>query len=253
MDFCDRTTDENGDIVVLKMRSDDGKQHLTEEAITGLIGILEGVKKDAKNFKGLITTSVSGSFCEGFNFDSSSPEAKEKVYNLMATVLQLLFELPMPTVAAVGGKATSLGLLLALAHDHCIVWKHAELALPEAKLGYLMPSYGAALLRDKVALALPRKLLMLKSQVCTGLDLSRKWTSAHSSSDDRDGVLDDAFDLLQEIAIKKEVNYAKMRQTMYAQTTLAVDAKALPSEDEISYDDPVENYYGSSAHRVPGC
>lgn len=220
MGFCSLVAHSHG-IFFLTMTSTDGHQYLTDEAITELINTLQTVRNDS-SLKGLVTTSKIGSFCDGINHDSMSQEQAAHLSKRMAEVIRLLLEMPVPTAAAIGGNATSLGLALALVHDHCVVWEDAVLRLPEAQHGRQLPEYVAALLRDKVAYARLRKLLMLKSQACTGRELKHTWWSAHKLTDDRHMVVNGAVEVLEEVDFDEGTDLAKVRQTICPESCAAV-------------------------------
>lgn len=222
MSFCRLESRGNG-FFVLTMGSADEHNYLTEEAITELVEVLKKVRNKAEA-KGLVTTCEAGTFSAGLDYDhdAESEEQAEHLAGRIAEVVRLLLELPVPTVAAVRGNATSLGLALALAHDHCFVWDHAVLGLPEARRGRRLPDYVATLLRDKLSHARLRKLLMLKSQTCTGKELAGTWWSTHGADGNRQVVLDKAVDLLYDVQVGDGANFAKTRQMLCAETCAAV-------------------------------
>ncbi|KAF6981712.1 hypothetical protein CFC21_000171 [Triticum aestivum] len=222
MSFCRLESRGNG-FLVLTMASADEHNYLTEEAITELVEVLKKVGNNAEA-KGLVTTCEAGTFCAGLDYDhhAESEEQAEHLAGRVAEVIRLLLELPVPTVAAVRGNATSLGLALALAHDHCFVWDHAVLGLPEARRGRRLPDYVATLLRDKLSFARLRKLLMLRSQTCTGKELAGTWWSTHGADGNRQVVLDKAVDLLYDVQVGDGANFAKTRQMLCGETCAAV-------------------------------
>lgn len=254
MSFCRLESRGNG-FFVLTMGSADEHNYLTEEAITELVEVLKKVRNKAEA-KGLVTTCEAGTFSAGLDYDhdAESEEQAEHLAGRIAEVVRLLLELPVPTVAAVRGNATSLGLALALAHDHCFVWDHAVLGLPEARRGRRLPDYVATLLRDKLSHARLRKLLMLKSQTCTGKELAGTWWSTHGADGNRQVVLDKAVDLLYDVQVGDGANFAKTRQMLCAETCAAVGItmekhKPRPSPAELDDSDKAEEQSGTSNRR----
>uniref|UniRef100_A0A0E0F4L9 Uncharacterized protein n=1 Tax=Oryza meridionalis TaxID=40149 RepID=A0A0E0F4L9_9ORYZ len=220
MGFCTVQSPIDG-IFVLTMASSDGHQYLTDDAIGDLIASLTAVR-DTPGLRGLVTTSRLGSFCDGVDHDAAGPP-DEQVAARVGEVVRLLLEMPAPTAAAVNGDATSLGLALALAHDHCVVWEGAAVALPEARRRRPLPGYVAALLRDKVAYARLRKLLMLRAEACTGKELVGTWYSANDpAAADREAVAAEACELLEGIEVGSGKNYAAARQAMWPESCAAV-------------------------------
>ncbi|KAL6658496.1 hypothetical protein ACP70R_004082 [Stipagrostis hirtigluma subsp. patula] len=213
--FC-KWVNTNG-VVHLKLAGDDSHHYLTKDAIDDLRRGLTEIRQLASSepCRGLITTSSIGSFCDGIDHESTSAKDAADLAERMTDVIRLLLEMPVPTVAAVGGDAMSLGLALALAHDHCVVLEDAALGLPEARHGRPLPGYVPALLRDKVAYARLRKLLLLKSQVCTGKELAGTWWSAHAAANYRHKVLTSALEVLEGIKVGDGTDYAKVRKTLW--------------------------------------
>ncbi|XP_062224698.1 enoyl-CoA delta isomerase 2, peroxisomal-like [Phragmites australis] len=226
MGFCSLVAQDGG-IFVLTMATTDGHQYLNDEAITELVDKLSTVRKNPE-LRGLVTTSKIGSFCDGIDYDNNPEEQAAHLAQGMAEVIRLLLEMPVPTAAAVAGNATSLGLALALAHDHCVVWDYAVVMLPEAQRGRPLPEYASALLRDKVAHARLRKLLMLKSQRCTGKELASTWYSAHCANSDRAALVNSAWEVLEGVEVGKGTDFAKARQIMWPESCAAVGVATLP-------------------------
>lgn len=218
MGFCTVQSPIDG-IFVLTMASSDGHQYLTDDAIGDLIASLTAVR-DTPGLRGLVTTSRLGSFCDGVDHDAAG-QPDEQVAARVGEVVRLLLEMPAPTAAAVNGDATSLGLALALAHDHCVVWR-----APRWRSGGPAPAppgYVAALLRDKVAYARLRKLLMLRAEACTGKELVGTWYSANDpAAADREVVAAEACELLEGIEVGSGKNYATARQAMWPESCAAV-------------------------------
>ncbi|EAZ18050.1 hypothetical protein OsJ_33596 [Oryza sativa Japonica Group] len=165
MGFCTVQSPIDG-IFVLTMASSDGHQYLTDEAIGDLIASLTAVR-DTPGLRGLVTTSRLGSFCDGVDHDAAR-QPDEQVAARVGEVVRLLLEMPAPTAAAVNGDATSLGLALALAHDHCVVWEAPRWRSRRPGAGANSRAYVPALLRDRVALARLRNLLILRPEAFHG-------------------------------------------------------------------------------------
>ncbi|XP_040385115.1 enoyl-CoA delta isomerase 2, peroxisomal-like [Oryza brachyantha] len=259
MVFCTLQPSPIKDILVLTMASSDGHQYLTDDAITELIGSLR-TARDTPGLRGLVTTSRLGSFCDGLDDGAGAGRLpdREQAARLAARVgeaVRLLLEVPAPTAAAVSGDATSLGLALALAHDHCVVWEGAAVGLPEAARGRPLPGYVAALLRDKIAYARLRKLLMLRAEACTGRELVGTWYSANDPAvADREVVAAEACELLEGIDVGDGKNYAEARQAMWPESCAAVGIDITlprpPSREEILHKEKEREKHGvSDLHR----
>lgn len=225
--FCKVRKRDDG-IYVLTLASSDGHHYLTTEAITQLKQALERIR--STKARGLVTTTTSGSFCDGINAvsDDDDDEPLSSLERGMAEVVRLLLDLPMPTAAAVRGDARWLGFVLALAHDHLFVHTEAVLGLAAAADTTAkprrrpLPDYVVALLREKIPYAQLRKLLLLKAHVFTGEDLKGNWHSVHEAIPNRDHVLAVAVQNLQSVVVGDGMDYAKVRRTMYTNSCVAV-------------------------------
>uniref|UniRef100_A0A0D9XR63 Uncharacterized protein n=1 Tax=Leersia perrieri TaxID=77586 RepID=A0A0D9XR63_9ORYZ len=253
MGFCTVSSPIEG-IFVVTMANSDGHQYLTDDAITDLIAALTRVR-DTPGLRGLVTTSSHGSFCDGLDHDAHAADqaAAPLLASRVGEAVRLLLEMPAPTAAAVSGDATSLGLAIALAHDSLVVWEDAAVGFPEARHGRRLPAYAAALLRDKVAYARLRKLLMMRAQPCTGRELVGTWYSANSpASADRDMVAAEACELLEGIEFGDGHSYAKVRQAMWPQSCAAVGmdtALPPPPSRPPPRDKDREEYEASDLHQ----
>uniref|UniRef100_A0A0E0R6X6 non-specific serine/threonine protein kinase n=1 Tax=Oryza rufipogon TaxID=4529 RepID=A0A0E0R6X6_ORYRU len=218
--FCKVRKRDDG-IYVLTLASSDGHHYLTTEAITQLKQALERIR--STKARGLVTTTTSGSFCDGINAvsDDDDDEPLSSLERGMAEVVRLLLDLPMPTAAAVRGDARWLGFVLALAHDHLFVHTEAVLGLAAAADTTAkprrrpLPDYVVALLREKIPYAQLRKLLLLKAHVFTGEELKGNWHSVHEAIPNRDHNL-------QSVVVGDGMDYAKVRRTMYTNSCVAV-------------------------------
>ncbi|KQJ89458.1 enoyl-CoA delta isomerase 2, peroxisomal [Brachypodium distachyon] len=251
--FCSLEPARDG-FFVLTMSSADGHQYLTEHAVADLVKTLTRVRDDPKA-RGLVTTCQAGnavSFCDGINYadddarqqaEAGDPGLTWRVATRLATavsssvlfptvfqaerkadpaagmaeVIRLLMELPMPTVAAVSGNATSLGVALALAHDSLVMWGRAELRLPETELRRRpLPDYAGKLLQEKLPSSELRKLHM--SRPCIGDQLVSSCYYVQSANKDKGAVLNDALQLLYKRTGGKAADIAKARRTKCPKT-----------------------------------
>jgi enoyl-CoA hydratase len=101
--------------------------------------------KDEKNLRAIIVTgSGDKAFVAGADIkemDERPSDSGVAMANDGQAVLQMLEDLPVPSIAAVNGFALGGGLELAMACDFIVASKKAKMGLPEVSLG-LIPGYG---------------------------------------------------------------------------------------------------------------
>jgi crotonobetainyl-CoA hydratase len=117
---------------------------LTEARVMRLLADVETLARD-ESLALVLVTGGTKTFCLGADLPAlrtGKPEDMERYLRAGQELIDALFMLPVPTVAAVGGLALGGGFEVALACD--LRWAHrrAVFALPEAREG-LVPAWGA--------------------------------------------------------------------------------------------------------------
>ncbi len=127
------------DIVIVTFNRSERRNALTPDMIEELIAILDSLA--TRNFSVLILTGRGPAFCAGLDLehlrsliDKTRPEHNADAARV-ARLLRTLYDLPIPTIAAVNGHAIAGGMGLATACDF-------TLAVPEAKFGYTEARIG---------------------------------------------------------------------------------------------------------------
>src|SRR3954466_13159426 len=111
---------------------------------------------------GIITGSGERFFCAGWDLKAAAAgEAVDADHGPGGFAgLTELFGRRKPVIAAVNGLALGGGLELALAADLMVVADHAELALPEVRVGVVADSGGLLRLPRRLPAAIARELLL---------------------------------------------------------------------------------------------
>lgn len=117
---------------------------LTEARVMRLLADVETLARD-ESLALVLVTGGTKTFCLGADLSAlrtGKPEDRERYLRAGQRLIDALFMLPVPTVAAVGGLALGGGFEVALACD--LRWAHrrAVFALPEAREG-VVPAWGA--------------------------------------------------------------------------------------------------------------
>ncbi len=167
-----------GPIRTLTLNRPDARNALSPELQRELIRALEQAAS-TKSVRVLVITGAGKAFCAGLDLgalklgetlEASSPEAKELADNTsrFAQILRMLYELPIPTIAAVNGHAIAGGTGIATVCDF-------TLAVPEAKFGYTEVKIGFIPAVVSVYLALQTGEKRARELLLTG----RLFSAAH--------------------------------------------------------------------------
>jgi crotonobetainyl-CoA hydratase len=167
-----------------------------------------------------------------------------------------LFDRRTPVIAAVNGLALGGGLELALAADLMVLADHAELGLPEVRVGVVADSGGLLRLPRRLPEAVAREMLLTGRRM--GAEEAGRWGQANRVVPGAD-LLDAALALAQEIRAGAPLAVAAVQEVLAA--TAALDVRAgfarLRSGDLPAYrrmldsDDAVEGPQAFAEKRPP--
>jgi crotonobetainyl-CoA hydratase len=167
-----------------------------------------------------------------------------------------LFGRTKPVIAAVNGLALGGGLELALAADLMVVADHAELALPEVRLGIVADSGGLLRLPKRLPDALAREMLLTGRRMPAGE--AARWGLANQVAPAEE-LMDAALGLARDVCAGAPLAVAAVQEVLAA--TAAVDVREgfrrqrsgdLPSyEAMLRSDDAVEGPRAFAEKRPP--
>jgi crotonobetainyl-CoA hydratase len=142
-----------------------------------------------------------------------------------------LFGRRKPVIAAVNGLALGGGLELALAADLMLIADHAELALPEVRVGVVADSGGLLRLPRRLPAAIARELLLTGRRM--GAEEAARWGLANGVVP-AGALLDSALGLAAEIVAGAPLAVAAVQEVLAATETLPVpDGFALLRSGEL--------------------
>jgi crotonobetainyl-CoA hydratase len=130
-----------------------------------------------------------------------------------------LFERRKPVIAAVNGLALGGGLELALAADLIVMADHAEVALPEVRVGVVADSGGLLRLPRLLPPAVARELLLTGRRM--GAEEAARWGLANRVVPSS-ALLDTALELAREIVAGAPLAVAAVQEVLGATAGLAV-------------------------------
>ncbi len=130
-----------------------------------------------------------------------------------------LFGRRKPVIAAVNGLALGGGLELALAADLMVVAEHAELALPEVRVGVVADSGGLLRLPRRLPDAVARELLLTGRRMTA--DEATRWGLANRVVPAA-SLMDSALELAGEITAGAPLAIAAIQEVLAATAALDV-------------------------------
>jgi crotonobetainyl-CoA hydratase len=130
-----------------------------------------------------------------------------------------LFDRSKPVIAAVNGLALGGGLELALAGDLMVVADHAELALPEVRVGVVADSGGLLRLPRRLPEAIARELLLTGRRMSA--DEAARWGLANRVVPGAD-LMDSALELAGQIRAGAPLAVAAVQEVLAATAGLDV-------------------------------
>jgi crotonobetainyl-CoA hydratase len=130
-----------------------------------------------------------------------------------------LFDRSKPVIAAVNGLALGGGLELALAADLMVVAEHAELALPEVRVGVVADSGGLLRLPRRLPAAVARELLLTGRRMTA--DEAARWGLANRVVP-MAGLMDAALELARQVSAGAPLAVAAVQEVLAATDGLDV-------------------------------
>ncbi len=160
---------DQGPIRTLTLNRPDRRNALTPELQQALIDALEAAAA-TRTVQLVILTGAGSSFCAGLDLESlkamrgQSPAELEADAARIARMFHTLYELPIPTIAAVNGHAIAGGAGLATLCDFTLAVPTASFAYTEARIGFI-PALVSAYLVLQIGEKRARDLLLTARMV----------------------------------------------------------------------------------------
>jgi methylglutaconyl-CoA hydratase len=160
---------DTGPIRTITLNRPDHRNALSPEMQRELIAALDAAA-EAKSVRVLVITGAGKAFCAGLDLSAlkqgdvqhtSSPSAMELADNAhrFSRILRTLYELPIPTIAAVNGHAIAGGTGIATVCDFTLAVPEAKFGYTEVKIGFI-PAVVSVYLALQVGEKRARELLL---------------------------------------------------------------------------------------------
>jgi methylglutaconyl-CoA hydratase len=150
-------------VCTITLNRPDRRNAMTKEMQTELISAFEDTV--ASDCRVLILTGAGEAFCSGLDLSElqllsdKSPEEHRIDAERIARLFMTLYELPIPTIAAVNGAAIAGGTGLALICDFTLATPSAKFGFTEVRIGFV-PALVSAFLSMQVGDKVCRDLLL---------------------------------------------------------------------------------------------
>jgi methylglutaconyl-CoA hydratase len=155
--------DDNPPIRTITLNRPERRNAMTQEMQTELIGVLEETAK--ANYRVLILTGAGEAFCSGLDLselqamqNKTAAEHRTDAERI-ARLFLALYELPIPTIAAVHGPAIAGGTGLAMVCDFTLATPASKFGFTEVRIGFV-PALVSAFLSLQVGEKRCRDLLL---------------------------------------------------------------------------------------------
>ncbi|MCD9645379.1 dodecenoyl-CoA isomerase [Datura stramonium] len=224
------TLEKQGNLFILTLTGDD-EHRLNPSLIDSIKSALNRVTAEATAGSALITTAQGKFFSNGYDLDwaSSDPSRLPLMDSKLKSLVFDLFNLPMPTIAAVTGHASAAGFILALSHDYVLMRKdRGFLYMSEIDIGLKLTVWNVAIVRSKVkSPAVSRDVVLRGTKLTADVAIEQGIVdSAHVGAAD---TVKAAVKLGEELAARKWDGkvYAHSRRLVFSDVLTTLTAETV--------------------------
>ncbi|ESQ56161.1 hypothetical protein EUTSA_v10026117mg [Eutrema salsugineum] len=219
------TLEKRGDLFLLTLTGDD-EHGFHPDMISSVLSLLEQAKSQSTRGSVLVTTAHGKFFSNGFDLawaqsagsQTGTIDRMHQMVKSFKPVIAALFDLPMPTIAALNGHAAASGLMFALSHDYVFMRKdRGVLYMSEVDIGLPLPDYFSAMFVAKIGTSIARREMLLSGKKIKGEEAVALGIVDSAAHDSAEGVVEATVSLAESLAAKKwngEV-YASIRKSLY--------------------------------------
>ncbi|CAN4124655.1 unnamed protein product [Withania somnifera] len=165
------TLEKQGNLFILTLIGED-EHRLNPSLIDSIRVALVRVTAEGTSGSALITRAQGKFFSNGYDLDWASFDSSSRSVLMDSKLKSLvydLFNLPMPTIAAVTGHASAAGFILAMSHDYVVMRKdRGFLYMSEIDIGLRIPGWFVALVKNKVKSPTAWREVVMRGTKLTG-------------------------------------------------------------------------------------
>lgn len=180
-----RVTETDGVVTVMLDRPE-RRNALNPLLIEELTAVMEGLAGRSSGV--MILTGAGTAFCAGLDLDhlqalsGQSPQQQREDSEHIARMFRALYDLPLPTVAAVNGHAIAGGMGLATICDFTLAVPEAKFGYTEARIGFvpaIVSSFLILQIGEKKARDLLLTARLIQAEEARGLGLVSEVVDGH--------------------------------------------------------------------------
>jgi 2-(1,2-epoxy-1,2-dihydrophenyl)acetyl-CoA isomerase len=210
---------------------------LSGELATELAETVLRVAGDVR-VRGVVITGAGRAFCAGGDIDGMRRHCEAQDWSSIrdlvqagATVVETLFSMPKPTVAAINGPAAGAGGSLALACDFRIASQSASFGLVFSRIG-LHPDWGGTYFLPRIVGTAKALELILSGDIIDAAECSR--LGIVNRVTDADHLLSTAREYAVTFAAKAPLALTLARQAVYSSVNMTLkEVLALEVENQM--------------------
>lgn len=179
---------------------------------------------EQKDAGAVIVTGAGKCFSAGLDLKVIPAYDRDQQQDMVMEINRLfgrLYDLPLPTIAAVNGHAIAGGLILMLACDYRVGAEgEYKLGLAEARVGVVYPVAAMAIVKSELAPA------VAKTMVLTARNYSPREALATAVLDElqpADRLLERAMEVAREMAALPRSTYPRIKRSLRSQALALID------------------------------
>ncbi|KAM3269333.1 enoyl-CoA delta isomerase 1, peroxisomal [Capsicum chacoense] len=219
------TLQKQGNVFILTLTGD-GEHRLNPSLIDAIRAALDRVRAEAAVGSALITTAQGKFFSNGYDlaWAGSDPARSQLMDSKLKSLVFNLFNLPMPTIAAITGHASAAGFILGMSHDYVLMRKdRGFLYMSEIDIGLKIPAWFVTLVKNKVKSPVAWRDVVMRGTKLTA-DVAIEHGIVHSAHVGAAETVKEAVKLGEELAARKwDGNvYAHSRRLVFSDVLVAL-------------------------------
>ncbi|KAK6788561.1 hypothetical protein RDI58_012359 [Solanum bulbocastanum] len=219
------TLEKLGNLFILTITGDDDHR-LNPSLIDSIKSALDRVTAEATGSSALVTTAQGKFFSNGVDlaWALSDPSHYPLIESKLKSLIFELFNLPMPTIAAVTGHASGAGFILAMSHDYVVMRKdRGFLYMSEIDIGLKIPNWLVTLVKNKVKSPVDWRDVVMRGAKLTA-DMAIKQGIIDSAHHGAAETMKEAIKLGEEVMERKWDGkvYAHNRRLVFSDVLVAL-------------------------------
>lgn len=201
-------------VYILELNRPDAMNSLNTQMGLELIECLKEIQKKPDLRVLVLTGSGEKSFCAGADLKERKGMTNEQwkeQHDIFEEAYEQLRNFPFPTIAAVNGFALGGGMEMLLSCDLRYAAEHAQMGLPEVKLGIIPGVGGTQLLPRAIPVGLAKEFLFRGNKIPAPKALAAGILNGISAKEE---LLEDTLEIAKEIAANAPLSLKALKKSI---------------------------------------